>query len=344
DQGGRKLGTHTGWAKSVSWSPDGKLIASYGHDHVVRVWDCETGEETATLVGHTDSVQDLAWSPDGRFIASGGEDLGVRVWDVHASTQVWRSPYRRGWVLSVHWSSDGRCIVSGDALGVVRVWDLQTGKETWTLAEAAPCSWSSDGRLMARGDSRGAVRVWDMETRKLRRTLDGHTGRVGGISWSSDERLVVCRDSAGVVRVWDTHAGEEIHRLEEPAGALSWSPDGRRLLSVSHRDLRVWDAQTGQTAERPLKAERRRLLSISWSPDGRILVLKLDDGALEVWDTATWEVVAAVYEGGIGLPWQPPDERAFHPTRPLLATKGVRPSERIRILEFDVDALVGASG
>jgi len=40
----------------VSFSPDGKLLASCGIDHVILIWDTEDGREPARLHGHTDPV------------------------------------------------------------------------------------------------------------------------------------------------------------------------------------------------------------------------------------------------------------------------------------------------
>jgi WD40 repeat protein len=41
------LSGHTAPVSSVEWSPDGKMIASCGHDNTVRVWDVLSGESAA---------------------------------------------------------------------------------------------------------------------------------------------------------------------------------------------------------------------------------------------------------------------------------------------------------
>ena len=57
---------HTAEVRSVTFSPDGRVLASGSGDKTVRLWDTETGEHQRTLSGHTSSVTSLAFSPDGR--------------------------------------------------------------------------------------------------------------------------------------------------------------------------------------------------------------------------------------------------------------------------------------
>jgi WD40 repeat protein len=66
----------------VSWSPDGKTLASASWDGRVRLWTAATGKEQATLKGHTNGVSSVSWSPDGKTLASASWDQTVKLWDV----------------------------------------------------------------------------------------------------------------------------------------------------------------------------------------------------------------------------------------------------------------------
>jgi WD40 repeat protein/serine/threonine protein kinase len=73
---------HRDFVWAVTFSPDGRLIASAGADHTVRLWEAVTGREVLVLRGHDDEVFRLAFSPTGHQLASAGFDGTVRIWDV----------------------------------------------------------------------------------------------------------------------------------------------------------------------------------------------------------------------------------------------------------------------
>jgi WD40 repeat protein len=78
----------------VSWSPDGKSLASTSWDQTVRLWEGATGQQRAVLKGHTGGVLSVSWSPDGKALTSASGE--VKVWDARTATGWPRSRQTAG--------------------------------------------------------------------------------------------------------------------------------------------------------------------------------------------------------------------------------------------------------
>jgi uncharacterized caspase-like protein len=67
--------------RHLSFSPDGRMLASSSEDGTVKLWDVSKGEEARTLSGHTGTVYFAVFDSSGRFVVSGSEDGTVRLWE-----------------------------------------------------------------------------------------------------------------------------------------------------------------------------------------------------------------------------------------------------------------------
>ncbi len=186
---------HTDWIWSVSFSPNGGLLASGSADGTIKLWDVARRREIATLEGHTGWVQSVAFSFDGALLASGSDDNTIKLWDVVNRQEIATFAEHTDFVNSVSFSPNGRLLASGSSDGTIKLWDVADRQEIATLgvnvSEVRSVSFSPDEGLLAFGLADGKIALWDVSEwvrfsseQITPQTLtkvsgDGQEGRVG---------------------------------------------------------------------------------------------------------------------------------------------------------------------
>ncbi|CAN5898035.1 vegetatible incompatibility protein HET-E1 [soil metagenome] len=117
--------------RALTWTGDGKSIATASEDKSVRLWSLPEsgGTELAAskeLKGITGAITTLlaGAAPDQLLTAS--EDGKVRLWSISEAKVLREIPSAN--VLCLGLSKDGKQLATGGADGAVRIWDLDTGK------------------------------------------------------------------------------------------------------------------------------------------------------------------------------------------------------------------------
>ena len=127
----RTLSGHTALVCSVTFSPDGRLLASGSWDETIKLWEVATGRAIRTLSGHTDYVHSVAFSPDGKLLASGSYGKTITLWDVATGNTVRTLFSHAAEVYSVTFSPDGKLLASSSADHTIKLWEVRL-EETWS--------------------------------------------------------------------------------------------------------------------------------------------------------------------------------------------------------------------
>jgi WD40 repeat protein len=273
----RRLAGHQRTVTGVAFLPDGRRALSGSFDGTLRLWDVDTGAESACLQGADAGwVRGVAVSADSRSALSGGEDRLVRLWDLDAGTEVRQLRGHTGTVYAVSISPDGRLGLSAGADKTVRLWDLAAGTEVRVFRghTAAVCAvaFAADGRSALSGSSDHTVRLWDVDTGAELRRFEGHSETVLSVALSGDGRLALSGSTDRTMRVWDARTGRQIHCFggdTDRVLAVAFSPDGSRVLCGSaDRALHLWDVATGKSLG-TLSGHDTAVQCVAFSPDGR---------------------------------------------------------------------------
>ena len=247
---------HTATVASLTFSPDGQVLASSSLDcgkpgnPNVLLWDVASHHRLASLPGHDGSVRCVSFSPDGRLLATAGDDATARLWDV--STQKTRTilaGHTHG-LTSLAFSPDGRLLATGSGDSTVRLWDVATGQPRAILHSkhhVHALAFARDGSLVASADEFGEIAHWDPATGDLLGTILGEADQLRCLQFTPDSRNVVAAGKQKVIRFWDIATGQELLTLGEhkaQINALAFSPDGSILASCSHDGaVKLWRAE-----------------------------------------------------------------------------------------------------
>src|SRR5436190_4972438 len=117
---------------SLSYSPDGQLLAVSGY-HEVLLHKADGSGLVGRLVGLSERIQSVAFSPDGKLLAVAGGDpcrFGeLQVWNVKNKRLKFSYPVTYDTIYGVSWSPDGTKIAFGCADNTVRAIDAKSGEQ-----------------------------------------------------------------------------------------------------------------------------------------------------------------------------------------------------------------------
>jgi WD40 repeat protein len=279
-----QLEGHKSGVWGVSFSPNGKLIATSSADGSVKVWQAD-GTLRFTLEEHRGQVRDVAWSPDGEVLASASADRTVKLWRKDGVV-LHEFKGHRDTVHGVSFSPDGQVLASGSADRTVKLW-RRDGTLIATLTghqdQVRDVAWSPDGQLIASASRDKTIKLWNRQGTEVA-TLKGHTGGVEGVDWSPDGQMIASASGDQTIKLWNRQ-GTEVATLRGHTSGVEdvrFNPDGQFIASAGDEGtVKLWNRDGSLLTT--LKSHATSVTAIAFSPNGRMLATSSWDRSVKLW-------------------------------------------------------------
>jgi WD40 repeat protein len=307
----------------VALSPNGKVLASWGHyfsrgdrlakpgdSNAIQLWDTGTGKELRKLKvdGTINQVTAAGFSADGKLLAVRTGLSTVELWDVAAGTVRHRLAGRSGYNGLVQFSPDGKLLAVGADQGLLQLWETGSWKRRppglGPACQLTGLAFPAAGQVLACGIDGPTICVWDAADGKVRGGSGGHRQSVRAIAFAAGGRNLVSVGPDSTVCVWDVAAGRELRHFSlqseraerygpgERVTLMALSPDGKYVAAENlygQGGIRLWDAATGKAVcdfEGPRGYGQG---AVVFSPDGGRLAAVGTDKTVYLWDVTRGE-------------------------------------------------------
>jgi len=305
----RMLGKNESNMQAVTFSADGRLLASGSEDWIVRLWQTATGEQQATLRGHSNWVHSVAFSPDGRTLVSASRDATVRLWDVEPVRlrSILRGHSGRVWCVA--FSPDGRTLATAGADRTVKLWDSNR-EQAFERLPATVAAYDvlilPGGETVAVLERGEAVSFWSRKSRvPASRYATGPSADASHdslLASSASGRTLVVRIVGGPITLLDYRDGSTpTAATGDDISAAAFSPDGR-LLALGHHGggLELWDIAEARKIK-SLPGHLGGINGLMFSSDGRILISASQDTTVKLWELESGSVRLELRGHGAGI-------------------------------------------
>ena len=245
--------TARGYISAVSFSPNGKWLATGDGDGLVKVWDVQRGICLSEMERDESEkpyhiVSRLVFSPNSQRLAVSSA---------------------RDYILYIHHPGTGEQIAK---------FHDDPKKSRWWGGTPRPIAFSEDGSLLActmpdenlrvHTDNSGYIRlpkdatefiaVWNVETGEQLACLTDTERFVDSLCFSPCERFLVSGVRDGTVHVWSTANWDLLHTYQDygtERKRVFYSPEGvLYALEMSDDTFIVWDVAGGEKCNRFLEA------------------------------------------------------------------------------------------
>jgi WD40 repeat protein len=292
---------HTQSVVTLSFSPDGRMLASGSNDYTVKLWNLE-GRQFQT--SENSSIKNVSFSPNGQIIASTSDKNRVQLWQSDSKKLLLLSTLP-GSNSAVSFSKDSQIFASASEDSMVQLRGRDGTVVNTLEGKFIDGSFSPDGKIIALiSNNNYSVSLFENDGKPIS-TLTGHKDTVYKISFSRDGETIATASKDKTIKIWKRN-GEEIKTLKDHTDSIEsmgLSNNGKSLV-ILDVDNTLKFVQRDQESIRIIPGKGSSLIKIDFSPDGETLAIRsLDDkeNTVQLWkmNGTPWKILPGKNEESI---------------------------------------------
>ena len=276
---------HRSNVNSVTYSPDGKTLASASDDGTIKLWDMSTGK-LKTSLQHFSFARSAVFTPDGKTLVSGGWNNCIKIWDV-TSGKLKNTTSFQSLVNQVVMSPDGKTVACAIQNPFVKICDANSGEVKATIKEGSTAvfyeAMSPDGKTVASSGRDGPLKLWNPKNQKQRAVFEGISGPM---DFSPDGNKLAAIGKDNTILLLSIGKTIPLKGHTDRVSCVAFSPDSKILASASQKTIKLWDISTGKAKATFESTTSVIVNALTFRHDGKMLVVG-GNKDIELWDISS---------------------------------------------------------
>lgn len=283
-----RLEGHNDAVRSVTFSPNGKIIATASEDNTVRLWNIN-GKEIRRFIDNNQMFRNVKFSPDNKIIAAISANNTIKIWQINGEKLITLKGQdnQDNFMNSLCFIPDSKILAAPSQDNTIQLWSID-GQEIKTLKGhkfpiwSISCSLNSKNIITA--DLGGFIIIWSANGEKIKTWKAGNQS-IFDVSFSPDGKTIVTAGGDTTIKLWNLDGKElkTIGKHDNYVTSVSFSSDGQTIISGSaDNTVKLWSIEGKEL--KTLKGHNNSVFSVSFNPDHKIIASASADNTVKLWN------------------------------------------------------------